>query len=158
MNSDLERDTSLNVRGMISGHGQVVNMSDGSKGIVIDNQEELRRQTEIPEVNQTRDYIAEMNNYLNGMDAQIDQAKRDMLKRHEAVNAQKTVIESINTDSVSAMKLREVQKAFDAVDMTASGLAPVGSPEVEDYNKKQQALINGEVDLSKMKETGCCGV
>lgn len=158
MNSDLERDTSLDIREAIDkstlNHGDVVNLADGSRGIVIDSQEEMRRQTEIPEVEQTRDYIAELNNYLNGMDAQIDQAKRDAMKRQQAATEQKDVMRNINPDSQLAMELKKVQKEFDKVDMTANGLAPIGSPEVEDYNRKQQMLMSGQVDLSNIKYEG----
>lgn len=141
--NDLYRDTDMDVRSMVEQrqhqqsqdnyqHGDYVVGNDGVAGIYIDKQEVIRRETETPQIKM-------INEKLREMDSQIEH----MTTR----NDERAILSKVNPNNPETADIAKVAEAFAAFDMTANGLAPNGSTEIEQY-KRNIELYNSR-DVSR---------
>ena len=163
MDQNITRDTSMDVKSMmaqrqaeLNAQSQEVNQveyKDGdyipgengeAGGFLIDTEEQLKRATEIPQINDIKKYINNQQDQINRI--QNGENPHDVLGVEQPTKS----VEDLNVSRAGvqdAHQLKKVRDAFASMEMTATGLAPAGSPEAEEYKRKMEALERGEVNL-----------
>ena len=163
-NNDITRDASMNVAELMAQrnrqlnqtetqqytHGDYVPGKDGEPGgFLIDSEQQLRDLTEAPQINDLKKYIS---------------GQREQIERLRAGESPATVLGDTGNPSSDAeisnsmtniqhkVEIEKVRKAFDGMEMSATGLSPAGSHEAEEFKRKMNDLNAGKVNLDDYKD------
>lgn len=158
MNDDrIIQDNSMDVKDMMSTrqnqinqkkmdeykHGDYVPGENGEAGgILIDDNEVMRKATEVPQMETIRKYISNQTDQINRIKNGEDPSS--------VMNDDSYTTDQDGVDKVGANDkpdLKKVQDAFAKYDLGFNGLVPSGSEEAKRYAKKMEDLHSGKVNL-----------
>ena len=123
-------------------HGDYVEGKNGEVGgILIDHDVVMKQQTEQP-------HIKDIEKYLEGMDARINDAAAEAQKILDAKQTEQSIVANSNPMNPETADIKKVSELFAQFEPSATGLAPVGSVEADTYKQKMDALNSGTVDIN----------
>ena len=145
-NEHITRDENLDVQSMMShrmaqknehtpAHGDYVPGKNGEVGgILIDEQEVIRRQTENPKLESIKDKLSEMDREIAGLKSKAE--GNQLTEEHR----EREILAKANPNVPEFADISKVSAAFAEFDLSANGLAPKGSKEAVEYQKKMEYI------------------
>ena len=160
MDNNITRDETMNVHELMAqrnaqleqqAQGEQYQHGDyipGEGGFLIDSQEVMRKQTEIPQVNEIKKYIDNQNQQIQRL--RNGESPASVMGETGTDRTEQDI--SDNSAVQHRVEIDKVRKAFDKFEMSSTGLAPAGSSAAKEFKQKMDDLESGKVNLEDYRD------